>query len=128
MCARNFTGCLRVKEAANHNHIPASLLGDSAPADRVTRSPPPPTKVPPQLAAMTKRARSPDTMSPDTHDMNGASTEPQQGRELKRRGSAPSPLDLSASLAGMKPETNIDVVPDGDALLVVSSVNGSTKP
>lgn len=77
---------------------------------------------------MTKRDRSPEIMSPDTPDMNGASTEPQEGRELKRRRSAPSPLDLSVTLAAMKPEINIDVVPDGDALLVVSSVNGSTRP
>jgi len=77
---------------------------------------------------MTKRARSPEIMSPDTIGMNGASTESQEGRELKRRRSAPPPLDLSVTLAAMKPETNVDIVPDGDALLVVSSVNGSARP
>lgn len=53
--------------------------------------------------------------------------EPTEGREPKRRRSAPPPLDLNVALA-MKPEKNIDVIDDGDVLLVVSGLKGEDKP
>lgn len=52
-------------------------------------------------------------------------TDPQDGREPKRRRSAPLPLDINVALS-MKPEKNIDVVEDGDVLLVVNKFNDST--
>ena len=51
----------------------------------------------------------------------------EDGREPKRRRSAPSPLDLNVALA-MKPERNVDVIDDGDVLLVVSGLKGDDKP
>jgi hypothetical protein len=49
-------------------------------------------------------------------------TEPQDGREPKRRRSAPLPLDMNIALS-MRPERNVDVTQDGDVLLVVSKFN-----
>jgi hypothetical protein len=37
------------------------------------------------------------------------------------------PLDLNVALA-MKPERNVDVIEDGDVLLVVSGLKGDDKP
>lgn len=45
-------------------------------------------------------------------------------RETKRRRSAPPALDLQLQV---NPEVIIDIVADGDVLLVVNSVNGSQK-
>jgi hypothetical protein len=52
---------------------------------------------------------------------------PKEERETKRRRSAPPPLDLSTALH-LKPEINVDVVEDGDVLLVVSGLKGEQKP
>jgi hypothetical protein len=68
---------------------------------------------------MTKRPHSPTT-SPKMN-ANG-NTEPQDGREPKRRRSAPLPLDMNIALS-MRPERNVDVTQDGDVLLVVSKFN-----
>lgn len=73
---------------------------------------------------MTKRPHSPDT--PNTMQTDG-DIEPQDGREPKRRRSAPLPLDINVALS-MKPERNIDVVEDGDVLLVVNNFNDEEKP
>ena len=54
-------------------------------------------------------------------------TEPKEGREPKRRRSAPQGLDLNVALT-MKPEKNVDVIEDGDVLLVVSGLKGEQKP
>lgn len=54
-------------------------------------------------------------------------TEPTEGREPKRRRSAPQGLDLNVALT-MKPEKNVDVIEDGDVLLVVSGLKGEQKP
>jgi hypothetical protein len=54
-------------------------------------------------------------------------TEPQDSREPKRRRSAPLPLDINVALS-MKPEKHIDVVQDGDVLLVVNKFNDEEKP
>lgn len=54
-------------------------------------------------------------------------TEQQDGREPRRRRSAPLPLDMNVALA-MKPERNVDVIEDGDVLLVVSKFNQEDKP
>lgn len=54
-------------------------------------------------------------------------TELQDGREPKRRRSAPLPLDINVALA-MKPDKNINVIEDGDVLLVVNKINGEQKP
>lgn len=54
-------------------------------------------------------------------------TDSQDGREPKRRRSAPLPLDINVALS-MKPEKNIDVVEDGDVLLVVNMINDEEKP
>ena len=67
---------------------------------------------------MTKRQHSPGT--PHAMQANG-DTEPQEGR------SAPLPLDMNVALS-MKPERNIDVVEDGDVLLVVNKFNDEEKP
>lgn len=53
--------------------------------------------------------------------------ESQDGREPKRRRSAPLPLDINVALS-MKPERNVDVIEDGDVLLVVSKFNEEEKP
>lgn len=74
---------------------------------------------------MTKRPHSPDT--PDAKMQTNGDTEPQDGREPKRRRSAPLPLDINVALS-MKPERNIDVVEDGDVLLVVNKFNDEEKP
>jgi hypothetical protein len=76
---------------------------------------------PPHLIPMTKRPRSPNTL------IFNNMAEPTEGREPKRRRSAPSPLDLNVALA-MKPEKNVDVIDDGDVLLVVSGLKGEDKP
>lgn len=47
-------------------------------------------------------------------------------REPKRRRSAPPPLELSAAV-DMKPEKIINVIEEGDVLLVVSKLNGEEK-
>ena len=73
---------------------------------------------------MTKRPHSPDT--PHAMQANG-DAEPQEGREPKRRRSAPLPLDMNVALS-LKPERNIDVVEDGDVLLVVNKFNDEEKP
>lgn len=73
---------------------------------------------------MTKRPHSPGT--PYTMQTN-ADAEPQDGREPKRRRSAPLPLDVNVALS-MKPEKNVDVVEDGDVLLVVNKFNDEEKP
>lgn len=73
---------------------------------------------------MSKRPHSPDT--PHEMQANG-DTEPQDGREPKRRRSAPLPLGTNVALS-MKPERNIDVVEDGDVLLVVNKFNDEEKP
>lgn len=73
---------------------------------------------------MTKRPHSPNM--PDAMHTNGE-TEPQDGREPKRRRSAPLPLDINVSVP-MKPEKNVDVIDDGDVLLVVSKLNDEEKP
>lgn len=73
---------------------------------------------------MAKRPRSPNTLP--TMASTG-DTEPQDGREPKRRRSAPLPLDINVALA-MKPERNINVIDDGDVLLVVNKLNGEEKP
>jgi len=70
---------------------------------------------------MTKRPHSPNIL------IFNNMAEPTEGREPKRRRSAPSPLDLSVALA-MKPERNVDVIDDGDVLLVVSGLKGDDKP
>jgi len=70
---------------------------------------------------MTKRPHSPNTL------VFNNMAEPTEGREPKRRRSAPSPLDLNVALA-MKPEKNIDVIDDGDVLLVVGRWKGEDKP
>jgi len=71
---------------------------------------------------MTKRPHSP----PNPLIFNNMA-EPTEGRELKRRRSAPLPLDLNVALA-MKPERNVDVIDDGDVLLVVSGLKDDDKP
>jgi hypothetical protein len=48
-----------------------------------------------------------------------------EDRESKRRRSAPPPLDLTAAMY-FKPETNINIVEDGDVLLVVRQ--GDAQP
>lgn len=73
---------------------------------------------------MTKRRHSPNTLP--SMDTNG-DTELQDGREPKRRRSAPLPLDINVALS-MKPERNVDVIEDGDVLLVVSKFNEEEKP
>ena len=73
---------------------------------------------------MTKRPHSPG--APYTMQTN-ADAEPQDGREPKRRRSAPLPLGTNVALS-MKPERNIDVVEDGDVLLVVNKFNDEEKP
>lgn len=73
---------------------------------------------------MTKRPHSPD--APYKMQTDG-DTGPQDGREPKRRRSAPLPLDINVALS-MKPEKNIDVVEDGDVLLVVNKFNDEGKP
>ena len=73
---------------------------------------------------MTKRPHSPDMAS--ASENNGA-TEQMDGREAKRRRSAPPPLDIHVAM-GIKPEKNIDVIEDGDVLLVVSKLDGEEKP
>jgi hypothetical protein len=73
---------------------------------------------------MTKRPRSP-TSEPKM-STNG-DTQSQDGREPKRRRSAPLPLDMNVAMS-MKPERNVDVVDDGDVLLVVSKFNEEEKP
>jgi hypothetical protein len=62
---------------------------------------------------------------PDMH--TNRDTEPQDGREPKRRRSAPLPLDTNVALS-MKPERNVDVIEDGDVLLVVNKFNDEEKP
>jgi hypothetical protein len=54
-------------------------------------------------------------------------TQSQDSRELKRRRSAPLPLDINVAMS-MKPERNVDVIDDGDVLLVVSKFNEEEKP
>ena len=71
---------------------------------------------------MTKRPHSP----PNPLIFNNMA-EPTEGRELKRRRSAPLPLDLNVALA-MKPERNVDVIDDGDVLLVVIGLKDDDKP
>lgn len=73
---------------------------------------------------MTKRPRSPHT--PHAMQSNG-DTEPQDGREPKRRRSAPLPLDINVAMS-MKPERNVDVIDDGDVLLIVSKFQNEEKP
>ena len=73
---------------------------------------------------MTKRPHSPDT--PHAMQTNG-DTESQDGREPKRRRSAPLPLVINVALS-MKPEKNIDVVEDGEVLLVVNKFKDEEKP
>lgn len=73
---------------------------------------------------MTKRPHSPEV--PPKMNSNG-DTETHDGREPKRRRSAPLPLDINVALA-MKPERNINVIDDGDVLLVVNKFNGEEKP
>ena len=70
---------------------------------------------------MTKRPHSPNTL------IFNNMAEPTEGREPKRRRSAPLPLDINVALS-MKPEKNIDVVDDGDVLLVVNKFNDEEKP
>jgi hypothetical protein len=70
---------------------------------------------------MTKRPHSPNTL------VFNNMAEPTEGREPKRRRSAPSPLDLNVALA-MKPERNVDVIDDGDVLLIVSGLKGEDRP
>lgn len=77
---------------------------------------------PPPL--MTKRPHSPDT--PHAMQTND-DTEPHDGHKPKRRRSAPLPLEINVALS-MKPEKNIDVVEDGDVLLVVNKFNDEEKP
>lgn len=103
---------------------PETALGQSLHFTRPLLSSPPIPSAPSLPSLMTKRPHSPYmAFSPET---NGA-TEQMEGREVKRRRSAPSPLDLHVAM-GLKPETNIDVIEDGDVLLVVSKLNGEEKP
>lgn len=66
-------------------------------------------------------------MSPSPKTNGDSQDLPKEEREPKRRRSAPPPLDLSTALH-LKPETNVDVVADGDVLLVVSGLKGEQKP
>lgn len=70
---------------------------------------------------MTKRPHSPNLL------VCNNMAEPTEGRVPKRRRSAPSPLDLNVALA-MNPERNVDVIDDGDILLVVSGLKGDDEP
>lgn len=73
---------------------------------------------------MMKRPHSPPNLPSMT---SNGDTELQDGREPKRRRSAPLPLDINVALS-MKPERNVDVIDDGDVLLVVSKFNEEEKP
>lgn len=63
-------------------------------------------------------------MSP-TNEQNGSADSAGE-REPKRRRSAPPPLDLSAPV-DMRPEKIVDVIEDGDVLLVVRNLKGEEK-
>lgn len=73
---------------------------------------------------MTKRLHSP-TMSP-TNVPPSSTVETTSEREPKRRRSAPPPLELNGAV-DMRPEKIVDVIEDGDVLLVVSKLNGEEK-
>lgn len=60
-----------------------------------------------------------------TNEQNGTADSTGE-REPKRRRSAPPPLDLTSPVE-MKPEKIVDVIENGDVLLVVRNLNGEDK-